>query len=556
MSHTSRLKASRLRVASLAAAALVLGASAGAGLSCTLVNQDHCFFADGKCGAGLVCDSCSSVNNGCVEQVSSESCRVTAGATMSATDTTTTDATTTDDPTTTTTLEPTTSSTTDTTTDGTETATDPTEQPFACEPGPAGHALCAGIDSTKPYCWAKDTCGACGDFDGFTCIDATSGAAPACESNSGLCVQCTPEFFEACLFPAACDADTFTCGPCTEHSQCETGACNLATGKCVPEQWTFWAENRPGCHTNEMKPGTKEEPWCTYHYSLMTLENYLADEIAVFIRPGTMPQPSLFQDVTWARTVILIGVTEEGEEPPVLKHTIENETRPILYVDPSIEMDPRPSRLMIANLELLDATNADAINCVGAEVWVDDSRITNNRVPLTALDCKYQIRRSVFTGHRSTPNLIESDITIENSYFTGNKVDADYVFRLVDTQMQLVYSTFVGNTNQENLPVLAVRCGNLASTLSVRNSVILGAEGYIYCGMGGAFGDDGGNFFGPPEIVNNLFNMPVKGVYRPKLIADLKDTATWQPGDPYRDFDGDKRPATAGAVDFSGADRP
>jgi hypothetical protein len=50
--------------------------------------------------------------------------------------------------------------------------------------------------------------------------------------------------------------------------------------------------------------------------------------------------------------------------------------------------------------------------------------------------------------------------------------------------------------------------------------------------------------------------MPVKGVYRPKLIADLKDTATWQPGDPYRDFDGDKRPATAGAVDFSGADRP
>jgi len=559
MSGTSRLKASRLRLASLAAAGLALGVLASAGLSCTVINQNHCFFADGKCDAGLVCDSCSSVNNGCVVEVSKPSCLISTGATMGTTDptATTTDSTTTEDPTTTTTLDPTTVSTSIDPSETTETVSDPTEPPFACEPGAAGHQACAALDPTTPYCWKKDTCGACDDFVGFSCIDATNDAAPACESGSGLCVECTPEYFEACLFPAACNGDTFTCGACTEHYQCETGACNLATGKCVPASATFWVENRQGCHTEGNIPGTKENPWCWYYNPLDELQYFKLPELALFILPGTGTQDYLQFGFNWDRTLILIGVSEEGKPQPALKHTWQVvDQDPIFYVNGGLDPDI-PSRLIISNMDIRDATTANAaLTCEGGgEIWIDDSRFTNNRIPFTSSFCKYHIRRSTITGNAGGLNLLDSQIDVENSYFTGNTLSSNEMIRLVNTDLKVVYSTFVANT-KDNLPVLGIRCGNLASTLSVRNSVLLGAEPYLLCGKDGDLGDDGGNFFGPNEIVLNHFNMPVQGVYRPKMIAEFKDTATWLPGDPYRDFDGDKRPAVEGATDFSGADRP
>ncbi len=121
-----------------------------------------------------------------------------------------------------------------TSTDGTVPTT--TEQPDGSGTGPASdcEGQPAGTPATScpaemPYC-LDDGCVGCGALPVGTCatIDA---ANPACDTDSGVCVECTATDTSACggATPACVDN---LCSPCTADEQCESGICLVNSGEC------------------------------------------------------------------------------------------------------------------------------------------------------------------------------------------------------------------------------------------------------------------------------------------------------------------------------------
>lgn len=103
--------------------------------------------------------------------------------------------------------------------------------------------------------------------------------------------------------------------------------------------------------------------------------------------------------------------------------------------------------------------------------------------------------------------------------------------------------------------------------VTIRNSILAGVGSEIHCpdaeltiadtvttagGLGGTNITEIG-----VDILASIFADYAGGDYHLGPGAAMLDqSAVWQPSDPAIDIDGDGRPATAGAPDFAGADRP
>tara|TARA_R110002096_G_scaffold16898_12_gene58125 strand:+ start:69813 stop:71450 length:1638 start_codon:yes stop_codon:yes gene_type:complete len=87
----------------------------------------------------------------------------------------------------------------------------------ACEFGSAGNAECAERDGDLGVCLADGTCGECGSSS-----DCNDVGAPFCE------------------------ASTATCEACSEHVQCESGACEVESGECIPDGDIVYVDNTLG----------------------------------------------------------------------------------------------------------------------------------------------------------------------------------------------------------------------------------------------------------------------------------------------------------------------
>lgn len=535
----------------LLGAALGLVAGLAGAAACTITNYDHCFFHDGTCAdSGLVCDKCSSVNNGCVALADlTEGCLVPSGSSATSTDS---------DPSTTTSVGTTTSSTTTTepTTSTTEPTTDPTitssttstsdtgTTGFVCDPAEPVSPECLALDPSQPFCVASNTCGSCSDLQ-VTCGEATGGALPACDAASGLCVECTPDDADACTAKEVCNPYTLKCGECTEHEQCGSGACNLQSGECFDASAVVWVQQKGSCSLDVNDPalGTEAKPLCKIIDPLNLDKWANKPELVIFVKSGISPQVAVPAATIDGKSLAIIGV---GEPMPVITDASPD---PLLAPNGG-------AKLFVDRLELRGASNAGAaIDCSGNSVlWVDRSRIVQNGGGMSANVCEVHVRRTVLTSNKAGSTFVgASQVVVENSFVTANdiKVSGGALVVKAPASLQMSYSTIADNTGAA--ATSGVLC-DPGTSVSIRNSILLGDLDPIFAACDA---DDGGNFIGAAIKVMDLFQSLKDGIYRPKPgAAEIDDIAIWKIGDPYVDFDGELRPNEDGVSDFAGADRP
>jgi len=90
-------------------------------------------------------------------------------------------------------------------------------------------------DAATPIC-VDMACVPCTDAaDGDAECAAKDGALPVCRED-GQCVQCTSSNADECgdMTPV-CDDGTSSCVGCTYHEQCESTACDIASGSCFED---------------------------------------------------------------------------------------------------------------------------------------------------------------------------------------------------------------------------------------------------------------------------------------------------------------------------------
>jgi len=97
-------------------------------------------------------------------------------------------------------------------------------------PGDPG-TLGANCAAETPYCF-EDSCVGCGSLPVGTCAEVDAGT-PACNPDSGQCVECTSTDESACTGDTPVCVDE-ACAPCTADDQCDSGICVVTTGLCQP----------------------------------------------------------------------------------------------------------------------------------------------------------------------------------------------------------------------------------------------------------------------------------------------------------------------------------
>jgi hypothetical protein len=527
--------------------ALCATIASGALVGCVITNSNHCALPTGvACADGQVCSMCASENNGCAAPGDIESsCLFDPSATTSesASDTVSGPGTTTDTTTDGTVTEPTTSTTTESTTSTTTLTTgNPTSDSdtltttttgVMCDPAEPASPECFQVNPGKPYCVAMDVCGSCEELVDMTCSQVTNGALPACHPELGTCVECTADNEAACGANQVCNQYKNDCGACFEHAQCTSGACNMKSGTCFPEDNVYWVERRNFCNDQD---GSEEKPYC--HLFDAINDHFMEGDLVLMLKPGIGPQGEYQVVVTNGIKVSIIGV---GDPPPKISNASTKD--PVIVIDSS-------SSLYVSNVDIVDSKATPvAIKCTGSTLHLDRVRLAGNVTPLDTSSCGLTVQRSVITNNSEGNLITGSTFRLINSFVTDNDIQNFGTPFRINASVEVLYSTIVGNDASQSTGFSCLANNNI----DIRNSVLVGQPDPV----AGCNQTDSGSFIGVPGDINMLFQEPQNGVYRPQTDADeIKTLATWSAGDPYVDFDGLARPNEEGVADFAGAARP
>lgn len=370
-------------------------------------------------------------------------------------------------------------------------------------------------DTAAPYCNPTDgecvTCDLLDDPDGACATN--NGAQPLCVG--GECVACTADDATACTGATpVCEAETNTCVPCTEHSQCGEAACNLFSGQCLPSD----AVVRVG-------PG---QEYGTIDAAVSSFAEGALGTIIVFADDYNN------QPVTVDGGRVLAFLAAElgpKVEPP--RWTQGGGGAPQLRVD--------DGTVLLDGLQLSgNASSMDpGVLVNGGRAWLDRSRIVDNN-----------------GGGAVAQNA--GELVLRNC-FVGSPIDTTTV-DLQGSTATLLYSSLGASLGAST----ALACDG-ASTVTVRNSLVVSRDATpeITCsgatvsytaaeamlaGTGNeALGDMATTWFADYNGGDlHLTTAPVV----------ITNTARWQDGDPSTDIDGQPRPMANGAMDVAGADVP
>jgi hypothetical protein len=423
-----------------------------------------------------------------------------------------------------------------------------------------------------------------------TCDDP---ATPYCQD--GACVACTglDEGTCAALDPTApvCDGETGICSACTEHDQCDTGACRFATGECFAESNRLWVDNTfGGCAGGT---GSEDNPFCTVVQAIDVLNGQAGEEPwAIFVAGSPNPYEGTV-DPDNNRPVAIIGPSAG------LAATLYNEDA---Y---TIDLWAQSPETYLDHLTIDRGFGGTAVRCNTGQAYVTDSAFVGGDTAADVTGCSLRLRRSVVstgnlgmmvsgsgelladqtsfenssgglfidggtvTLHRSVvrDHYVEGgiavvnngELTLSDSMVYYNQYQNDGVSVAGGGTVEVVHSTIIG----------AFTCGAMAGPTSIRNSIVMGQpfEAGVDCvstaidnsvvnlGM-----DQGmGNVQADAMDLASIFVDPSSGMNADwhVLPGSLPmDVAVHQPGDPLVDFDGDPRPTMAGAADYAGADVP
>lgn len=410
-----------------------------------------------------------------------------------------------------------------------------------CEPAD-GTVNGACDDPVKPYCGAASVCVGCAEID----CAATSPEKPAC-GDAGYCVECTPAAAEACGDTTpVCDAEANACVGCSDHQQCDSGACDYATGACFVA--ALHVDRASPC---ELGDGSPDAPFCE-----------IADAVAK-IMPNT---PTLVR-------------VKPSASPYIKKVDVGSNLNVAILRDGAgtvrIEVDGADSMQIndgatayLQNLQISKGTVNKGIFCVGGTVWLERSQIIDRKgLAFDGVDCQVKLRQSrIYLNLAGGIKLNGGGISLVNSYVVTNGGSFSAVAGITLTNLatlEAVYSTIADNNGKADIFDSLECAGEGAVTL--RNSILFGQSDLtsVDCPKASASNSviDAASLMGAGnKFIKALdpawFVSPDTGNFAIFGDTPFKDVAMWKSGDPVGDYDDTQRPASEGALDYAGADRP
>lgn len=408
-----------------------------------------------------------------------------------------------------------------------------------CQGGPGASTDCP---PERPFC---DGAGACVDCSGLASCAAVDPAHPVCDAMSGACVQCSADDASACGGNTPiCDVDQQTCTKCSAHEQCTSGACDLGTGACFPDDAVLWVDRA----ANPCGTGTQDSPFCEIQDAVETIA--ANTPTVVKVKPGAMTYKTKI-DVASGAVVAILG---DGGMPVV-----------DVLADAALINDN--ARVYFSRLQLGSSlTTAKGFLCVGGDVWTDRVDITARKsVAIDAIDCNIRLRRSrVYLNPGGGLKLSGGSTRIENSFVTSNGTGFSSfagVYLTNNAELTAVYTTIIDNDAAMNADSL--HCVN-PGLVTIRNSVMFGQSAMSSVNCTGAEATEsvidamaiaGSGTQVVPTVQATWFKDPANGDFHIKALAPFKDIAVWHTGDPAVDYDGELRPSIDATPDYAGADR-
>ncbi len=409
-----------------------------------------------------------------------------------------------------------------------------------CEPAD-GSANEACDDPAKPYCSADGACVGCTEID---CAEA-SPATPACGA-AGLCVECTQAATDACAGTRPiCDVEASACIGCSAHGQCDSGACDLATGACFTA--TLYVDRASPCQGD----GSPAMPFCE-----------IADAVAevnantptvVRVKPSASPYTKKVD----IGSNLKVAIMRDGAGTARLA------------VDNADSMQVNEgATAYLQNLQISQGTVHKGIFCFNGTVWLERSQIIERKgLAIDGTECQVKLHQSrLYLNLAGGIRLNGGSLSLINSYIVTNGGAFSAVAGISLTNkasLEAVYATIANNDGAGELGDSLKCVGDGSVTL--RNSVLFGrtATSSVDCSKATASTsvfDAPGLMGAGNKIIKDLdpawFVDAETGDFAITGVAPFKDVAVWKSGDPAGDYNDTKRPATDGAADYAGADRP
>lgn len=424
----------------------------------------------------------------------------------------------------------------------------------ACDPDSGGCVECVG----------DEDCGdrAC-DPDSHTCVECVNddhcGEATVCDEDAKACVGCVGA--EDCTDPKQpiCDAASQSCRPCREHRDCPTTACELDVGSCFPNDSTqtqplYVDAKAPNCALGTCEVGM---PCCE-----------LATALAA---AGLQPKPYVVIRVAAGMGVAPAVLAANGKRVAVLADakfalTVATNTAVITFGDVN-QPEVMDSKLFLSGVKIVGGSSAAAVACWNATgLWFDEVEVRDHVGPsLLVAGCPSQARRSRFTGNRQGLYVDESTVGFENTIIAG--ITLPPTLHFVNSSVMSMRYTTLGE------PVAVIdymlSC-DATSTLSIRNSVLVssGAINPNACvpmvqtvvhtaSTSSLLAGSGDNTMITLDDAVPLFESWMTHDLRLIEAGLLADLARWEAAiDPPVDFEGAPRPSQNGSADVAGADLP
>lgn len=393
----------------------------------------------------------------------------------------------------------------DSTTNGegeTETDESTTTGPMPC----VGHEECD--DPAAPLC--DPDVGECVSCDLWT--DANGDAACAeVDPMAPLCVGAECVACDAEGDTSVCDAqllicgDDNACGPCSEHGQCDSGACDIAVGTCFDP-------------ISVLDVGMGQT-YTSIAAALGDVATMKLDSAVLRLHEGAS-----FDETAAVMSGALAFVAAEGQSPQWANLSV---------MAPTLTVSGADTRVYVEGVRLAQNGNDVGLLVDGATVDVQRSRIVQNSGGGVVAD----------NG---------AELTLENC-FVGGSVNNVPAIAVNGATGRFVYTTVGAGFGAAS----ALSCESPIS-VEVRNSVLVAETDNPEVACAGVVISDSATETELSDLDTGWFTNYAAGDFHLTGIAPdgLGNAAEWQDGDPPTDIDGDARPATNGSPDYAGADIP
>lgn len=395
-----------------------------------------------------------------------------------------------------------------------------------------GPEACASDDDcpeATPICdTAIGTCVRCDQLaDPDHACAARDPDRPQCSGST--CVPCTDDRGVVCAdHLLVCGPVAGACASCTEHAQCESGACDIFEGICFDPSTVLHVGNDGGAKTIAVALAGLPSLW----------PDRLGLDRGVLVMHGGVPfdETAVIRDQegTGTNAEAIAFIAAPGQAPRWTK--INGGSGPIL----SVSVGARAYLDGMVLRENQGSTNTWGVQCANARVDIRRSQIVQND------------GGGIDVGSNC-------ELKVENSFVGGDVVGRDAI-RVEEGSAIISYSTLGAGRSLPfgDLPA-ALRCDPNDMSVTVRNSLLVArAPGDEIVCLGAVLQDnateaDLGDM--DPDWFTNFKtgNLHLDAAHAP---LDEIRRAQWAPGDPTTDIDGDPRSTAEDELDYVGADVP